>query len=119
VLIGTVLWTVIVVPLGGFVVPALIAVSFGSAASIKGWIEIWCDRSLPRDWEAESQSAKRTEPGLANHQMVDDVDAENLTGPAQLGGERDIGARWRWVTGGMVVDNHDSRRVQPDRILDE
>ena len=73
------------------------------------------DRVL-RLGEAQAQPLQGEPAALADDEVVEQLDIEQLAGRDNLDGEGDVGRRGRRVAGGMVVDGDDGGGLLAHRV---
>lgn len=52
-----------------------------------------------------------------NDQMIQHVDAEELAGPVEFHGQRNIRRRGCWISGRVIMDDNDRRSILSHRVL--
>ena len=66
--------------------------------------------------EAQAQPLQRDPAALADDEMIEQLDIEQLSGRHDLDGEGDVGCGGRRVAGGVVVDGDDGGGLLTHRV---
>src|SRR5215217_216004 len=69
--------------------------------------------------EAQSQALQGEPPPLADDEVIEQLDSEQLSGRHDLDGQRHIGRRGRRIAGGMVMDGDEGGRLLAHRIAED
>ena len=68
---------------------------------------VFCESRFHRSGEEVAQRAQRCVAGVADDDVVEHFDLQELPGPDEVAGDPDVGFRWRRVAGRMVMHEYD------------